>query len=471
LPHEVLTKKARRWKVQFESLAVADCPCTDSLPELMETERKRINGQLYADTRYFVLCPEQLFFRSNHSLTRKCCLSMQYIERAITTVMRFMFPANLYLSFSILVTIALENVPGIGGTLGFVLSTGFLFLVVLQVFLGLGAYHAKSVSMVYYASSLLFIILMVVFVSLSGYLASKGGLSDEVFFAGLAGGGIYLLCAILMMQPVSIVFSTIAAIMMAPIITVMMPLYAVAKLSLTAADTVRQERLAFELARPEQQLALRRESMKAAVERHLATGEGGVDIAKSIAEIKQHHGDDGPETQSGSISDSGSQNASGDKTGQARRSNTQTDLEVADVTDDSKSVAGPGRRASMESATGSDAVAMAEPHYHQRETAEGNSRGSHKSAHGDAKVAPAEAPSTRRRRGSFSSRVSGASKAPSVAASTAGGMTRVHTANGKLRSKALGRHATTANIGDKSVAQAEGGDKKKPKLTIKNNQG
>lgn len=172
LPLEVMTKKARRWKVQFESLAVADVPCPDSLPDLMEEERKKINGQIYADAKYFVTCPEHLCCRSNHTICRKCCFSCQYVERAMTTTLRFLFPANLFLAYSILMTIALESVPDIGETLGFVFTTGFLFLVVLQVFLGLGAYKAHSVAMVYYVSALLFVVLMVVFLSLSVYLAN-----------------------------------------------------------------------------------------------------------------------------------------------------------------------------------------------------------------------------------------------------------------------------------------------------------
>lgn len=331
-----------------------------------------------------------------------------------------------------------------------------------------------------------------------------------------------------MMQPVSVVASSIVAAFMAPIITVMMPVYAISKLSLTAADTVREERLAFDLARPEQQLAQRRESMKAAVVRHLATGEGGVDIHAALAEIKQAHADVDTQSAAGSGSQSGSVTGAGGAHGGKRAS--MGGMSIQDEVDDARSEAPAGRRASMEPPADADGVAVApggsaseqeheEEHEESKREASGDSGPGEDLGKGAAQQAAGPAPApvpghqphssdaagrstpsqfqvedlvveaasevelqskrdrgsvrgpAKKRRGSFSSQASGASKAQSVAMSIqSGAMARIDTKRGQLRSRTMGRKASGKKNKDQTIAQLSKG-KKQPKLVLKDEKG
>ncbi|GAA5981736.1 hypothetical protein JCM11641_004230 [Rhodosporidiobolus odoratus] len=270
---ELVAKANERWVLGYVKPAKGETDVPESAAELIGQRRRWLNGSFAAGV--YALVHFGRYYKSNHGILRLFFLHIQAIYNTVNLIMSWFAVANFYLTFSIIISIvgdSLRSPNDIAGgdpetircwsgsflqddddsSFNYVELVNWLFKVIYLVFLALQVILALgnrpkaekltyTISIAVFAFFSLYLIFNTViltikaFCPVSALIAKSDGSSISIFlgstygpiFAGLAGTfGVYILSALLYLEPWHLLHSMPQYLLIAPSFTNILNVYA-----------------------------------------------------------------------------------------------------------------------------------------------------------------------------------------------------------------------------------------------------
>ncbi|GAA5862671.1 hypothetical protein JCM8547_003508 [Rhodosporidiobolus lusitaniae] len=270
---ELVAKANERWVLGYVKPAKGETDVPESAAELIGQRRRWLNGSFAAGV--YALVHFGRYYKSNHGIIRLFFLHIQAIYNTVNLVMSWFAVANYYLTFSIIITIvgnSLRSPNDIAGgdpttiscwagsflqddddssfdwlsLVNWLFKVIYLIFLALQVILALGNRPKAekltyTISIAVFAFFSLYLICMTVILTVKAFcpigslLDSSDSSSISVFlgstygpiFAGIAGTfGVYIVSAILYLEPWHLFHSMPQYLLIAPSFTNILNVYA-----------------------------------------------------------------------------------------------------------------------------------------------------------------------------------------------------------------------------------------------------
>jgi chitin synthase len=100
---EIIARKNKNWILHYVKNAVAETDVPETLHALIKQRRRWLNGSFFA-TLYTIIHFNSFWNGSSHDLITKLGICSQFVYYVFNTVLTWLLPANLYLSFFFLTT-------------------------------------------------------------------------------------------------------------------------------------------------------------------------------------------------------------------------------------------------------------------------------------------------------------------------------------------------------------------------------
>lgn len=247
--------------MHFDKRAVAVTDVPSNLLELTKQRRRWLNGAFFA-LLYYIRNFWRLMSRSSHSIPRRIALIIQFVYYVVTLAFNWFGVSMLYLSFSFIVSLALENVESHGVTMALFLAFHIVYLTLtfLQVLFGLGS-KAQDVQRVYFVSSIVYGLLIVIAIGLSLWQLS-GETSFALLLISAAGFGSFFVAACLHGRLYSMATNFLQYVFMLPTFLNMFTIYSLCNMHDVSWGT-KEGNLRAQLAQARDQVAEKAEDVKA----------------------------------------------------------------------------------------------------------------------------------------------------------------------------------------------------------------
>ncbi|KAL2392900.1 Chitin synthase 1 [Exophiala dermatitidis] len=138
---ELVAKRDEQWVLKFVKSAYGETDVPDSVPEFISQRRRWLNGAFFAAV--YALVHFKQIWRTDHSLTRKILLHIEFVYQFISLLFTFFSLANFYLTFYFVAgSLADPTIDPFGHNIGkyifVILRYVCVLLICLQFILSLG---------------------------------------------------------------------------------------------------------------------------------------------------------------------------------------------------------------------------------------------------------------------------------------------------------------------------------------------
>nr|P30600.2 RecName: Full=Chitin synthase 1; AltName: Full=Chitin-UDP acetyl-glucosaminyl transferase 1; AltName: Full=Class-II chitin synthase 1 [Exophiala dermatitidis]AAC36064.1 class II chitin synthase I [Exophiala dermatitidis] len=138
---ELVAKRDEQWVLKFVKSAYGETDVPDTVPEFISQRRRWLNGAFFAAV--YALVHFKQIWRTDHSLTRKILLHIEFIYQFISLLFTFFSLANFYLTFYFVAgSLADPTIDPFGHNIGkyifVILRYVCVLLICLQFILSLG---------------------------------------------------------------------------------------------------------------------------------------------------------------------------------------------------------------------------------------------------------------------------------------------------------------------------------------------
>ncbi|KAL0077362.1 glycosyltransferase family 2 protein [Phycomyces blakesleeanus] len=138
---ELLAKKHQKWVLKYVQSAFGETDCPDQLPEFISQRRRWLNGSFFAAV--YSLYHFQRIWSTNHTMSRKLALTLEFIFNFISLIFSWLGMANFYLTFYFvtksLTSPEMDPFGGGWGNIMFQLLRGlYMFLLVVAFICSMG---------------------------------------------------------------------------------------------------------------------------------------------------------------------------------------------------------------------------------------------------------------------------------------------------------------------------------------------
>lgn len=204
---ELLAKSKCQWTMHYVKNAIARTDVPSNLVDLIAQRRRWLNGSFFA-TVFVLLNWSRVFVESNHSMTRKSFLMIQYTYYVLITVFSWFLPSNFYLAIYYLVVQGFlrdkwgfydtsEIGDGVKSAVVVIFNICYGVLMFMQIVIGLGN-KPKHVKTTYRIMSFLFGTLMLTASTIATliYLNDGSAQTQAILLAVLVLGAFFIASAL-----------------------------------------------------------------------------------------------------------------------------------------------------------------------------------------------------------------------------------------------------------------------------------